>query len=205
MKIYNYSSYDDYVNAQTEANKRKIENSYVDPISLSKLVEHLYNVHLLKPMTILCHGTRRGLEQQYFLDIYNSTYGIMPNITGTEISTTALNYPNTIQWDFHDVKPEWLNSIDSIYSNSFDHSYNPIDCLDAWMTCLSKNGKCVIEYSIECDTVSGRIDPFAASLDEYRDFIGRKYIINDIITNEGLPDKGLTHRGLRYFIIISNK
>jgi hypothetical protein len=204
MKIYNYESYEDYVNAQIEGNKRKIKNSYVDPISLGGLVGHLYEQYSLKPSTILCHGTRRGLEQQYFLDVYKSL-GITPNVIGTEISPTALDYPNTIQWDFHEVKPEWVGAVDLVYSNSFDHSYKPIDCLDAWMSCLTKDGKCVIEYSFDCDTKSGKVDPFAATLDEYKEFIERKYIINDIITNEGLEDKGLTHKGLRYFIIISNK
>ena len=33
----------------------------------------------------------------------------------TEISETAEQFPNTIQWDFHKVKPEWLSSVDFIY------------------------------------------------------------------------------------------
>lgn len=204
MEIYNYNSYEEYINAQIDANKRKIHNSYVDPVSLGFLVTFLYKEYSLQPKQIICHGTRRGLEQQYFLETYSSL-GIYPNIVGTEISPTANEYPNTIQWDFHDIKNEWINSIDLIYSNAFDHSCKPIECLDAWMSCLSNNGKCVIEYSAECDTISGRIDPFAATLTEYREFIQRKYIINDIITNTGLEDRGLSHKGLRYFIIISNK
>jgi len=204
MKVYNYNSYDDYINAQIEGNTRKINNSYVDSVSLGVLVNHLYTDYSLKPNRIICHGTRRGLEQQYFLDLYKSL-NVYPIVIGTEISPTATEYPNTIQWDFHDIKDEWINSIDLIYSNSFDHSYKPIDCLDAWMKCITVNGKCVIEYSSDCDTTNGRTDPFAATLEEYREFIERKYIINDIITNEGLPDNGLTHKGLRQFIIISNK
>ena len=204
MKIYNYESYEDYVNAQIEGNKRKIKNSYVDPISLGGLVGHLYEQYSLKPSTILCHGTRRGLEQQYFLDVYKSL-GITPNVIGTEISPTAVDYPNTIQWDFHEVKDEWVGSIDLIYSNSFDHSYKPTDCLKAWMSCLSKNGVCVLEYSEECDTKSGKTDPFAASLDEYKEFISKHYNVLEILNNRGLEDQGETHKGLRYYILIGNK
>jgi hypothetical protein len=204
MKIYNYESYEDYVNAQIEGNKRKIKNSYVDPISLGGLVGHLYEQYSLKPSTILCHGTRRGLEQQYFLDIYKSL-GITPNVIGTEISPTAVDYPNTIQWDFHEVKDEWVGVVDLIYSNSFDHSYKPTDCLKAWMSCLSKNGVCVLEYSEECDTKSGKTDPFAASLDEYKEFISKDYNILEILNNRGLEDQGETHKGLRYYILIGNK
>jgi hypothetical protein len=83
MKIYNYNSYEEYVNAQIEGNTRKIKNSYVDPISLGGLVGHLYEQYSLKPSTILCHGTRRGLEQQYFLDVYKDDL--------TEVAKTDLH------------------------------------------------------------------------------------------------------------------
>lgn len=204
MKLYDYTSYEDYVNAQIEGNKRKIKNSYVDYVSLGNLVGHLHKQYSLKPSTIICHGTRRGLEQQYFLEIYKSL-GLTPNVIGTEISPTAVEFPNTIQWDFHEVKDDWINAIDLIYSNSFDHSYKPFECLDSWMSCVSDNGKCVLEYSYDCDTKSGATDPFAATLDEYIEFIEKKYIVNEILTNEGLNDMGLTHKGLRYYIIISKK
>ncbi|MEJ0015745.1 MAG: hypothetical protein WDN25_04115 [Acetobacteraceae bacterium] len=45
---------------------------------------------------------------------------------GTEISDTATQSSTTIQWDFHEVKPEWLNSVDFIYSVSWDHRYDPV-------------------------------------------------------------------------------
>ena len=204
MKIFDYKSYEEYVKAQVEGNQRKIKNSYVDPISLDKLVGVLFEKYNLSPSQILCHGTRRGLEQEYFINSFKSR-GVEVQVTGTEISPTAVDYPNTIQWDFHDVKDEWVNAIDLIYSNSFDHSYKPIACLDAWMSCVSNKGKCVLEYSYDCDTKSGATDPFAATLDEYIEFISEKYVVDEIITNEGLVDKGLTHQGLRYYIIISKK
>jgi hypothetical protein len=204
MKLYNYNSYEEYVNAQIEGNMRKIKNSYVDPVSLSGLVGHLYEQYSLKPATILCHGTRRGLEQQYFLDIYKSL-AITPNVIGTEISPTAVEYPNTIQWDFHEVKDEWVGSIDLIYSNSFDHSYKPTDCLKAWMSCLSDKGVCVIEYSEICDTKSGVTDPFGASLQEYKEFISKDYEILEILNNSGLEDRGESYQGLRYYILVRNR
>jgi hypothetical protein len=96
MKLYNYKSYEEYVSAQIEANVRKLKNSYVDPTSLSGVVNHLYNAYSLEPKQIICHGTRRGLEQQYFLDSYK-VLGLTPTVIGTEISHTATDYPNTIQ------------------------------------------------------------------------------------------------------------
>jgi hypothetical protein len=204
MKLYNYNSYEEYVAAQVEGNVRKINNSYVDPISIGMLVEHLYTKYLLKPELVLCHGTRRGLEQKYFKNSFES-FGIYPTVIGTEISHTANQYPNTIQWDFHNVRDEWIGNVGLVYSNSFDHSYKPIDCLDAWMSCLSVDGKCVIEYSEVCDTKSGKTDPFGATLQEYKDFISKKYNIVDILTNDGLDDKGESYNGRRYYIVIRNR
>ena len=204
MKIHKYDSYEDYVKAQIDGNIRKINNSYVDPNSIEMLVEHLYTKYSLKPNMVLCHGTRRGLEQQYFKDSFK-LYDITPTIIGTEISPTSKDYPNTIQWDFHNIKDEWVGNVGLIYSNSFDHSYKHVDCLDAWMSCLSAGGKCVLEYSEVCDTKSDKTDPLGAMLDEYKEFIERKYNIDNIITNDGLSDKGKSHKGLRHFIIISNK
>ena len=206
MKLYNYKSYEDYVAAQIEANVRKLKNSYVDPTSLSSMVNHLYTKYSLEPKQIICHGTRRGLEQQYFLDSYK-VLGLTPIVIGTEISHTATDYPNTIEWDFHNVKDEWVNSIDIVYSNSFDHSYKPTECLDSWMSCLSDNGVCVLEYSDICDNESkaGPADPFGASLEEYKDFISEKYKVLDILNNEGLIDKGESYNGNRYYIVIGKR
>lgn len=52
-----------------------------------------------------------------------------------------------------------------MYSNSFDHSYDPEKCLNAWMSCLTRSGVCVIEHSDmhEADAVT-ELDPFGASL-----------------------------------------
>ncbi|PZQ43933.1 MAG: hypothetical protein DI551_11175 [Micavibrio aeruginosavorus] len=84
---------------------------------------------------------------------------------GTEISETAKDFPNTIQWDFHNVKPEWIGSVDFIYSNSFDHSYDPEKCLNAWMSCITPNGLCILEHSAE-HAIKGAsaLDPFGAEL-----------------------------------------
>jgi hypothetical protein len=72
------------------------------------------------------------------------------------------------------------------------------------MSCLSKNGVCVIEYSPICDNKSQAADPFGATLDEYKSFISKKYNIVDILKNDGIEDKGQSYRGVRYFIVISN-
>ena len=204
MELYKYKNYEDYKKNQIDANVRKINNSYVDPNSLRSLLSYLIEDLNINPKLILCHGTRRGLEQQYIIDFLNPL-GHTPKVIGTEISHTATDYPHTIQWDFHETKPEWVSNTDIIYSNPFDHSCKPQECLDIWMSCLNKEGVCVLEYSPDCDNKSQAADPFGATLDEYKDLILLKYEIVEILINEGIQDNGLTHKGIRYFIIIKNK
>jgi len=97
---------------------------------LSRYIRNL----IVSPIFGICHGTRRGKEQEWYAKYLDC------NVIGTEISDTAEQFPNTIQWDFHMVKPEWRNSVDFIYSNSFDHSYNPEEGLTSWMSCLKREG-----------------------------------------------------------------
>jgi hypothetical protein len=103
----------------------------------------------------LCHGTRQGKEQAWFKK------HLKCEVLGTEISDTAEQFPDTIQWDFHEVKPEWIGAVDFVYSNSFDHSYDPEKCLKAWMSCIRKGGLCVLEQS-DVDEIATELDPFGA-------------------------------------------
>jgi hypothetical protein len=100
-------------------------------------------------------------------------------VLGTEISASATQFPNTIEWDFHDVKPEWVGSVDFVYSNALDHSYNPEMCLTQWMSCLKPGGYCILHWSTGHRT-SNPWDPFGAELEEYRTMIdGLGYVIDE--------------------------
>ncbi len=141
---------------QEEGNKKKIDTIWVIEENIQYLSEYI-KTHNKNPRFGLCHGTRRGKEQEWFRKYLNC------DVIGTEISETADRFPNTIQWDFHEVKPEWLESVDFIYSNSFDHSYDPEKCLKAWMSCLSKRGICILEHSSDHEPQeANELDPFGA-------------------------------------------
>jgi hypothetical protein len=86
-------------------------------------------------------------------------------VIGTELSETAKDFPHTIQWDFHEAKSEWLGITDFIYSNSFDHSYDPERCLNVWISCLKKGGLCILEHtSGHTARATSEMDPFGADL-----------------------------------------
>ena len=205
MKIHKYKDYNEYRQKQIDANVRKLDRIWVDKNSLTKVIEYLHKDLKIIPSFILCHGTRKGDEQQYFLD-YFANENINVDVLGTEISHTAKDFPNTIEWDFHEVKDEWLRNTDIIYSNSFDHSIKPKECLDTWMSCLKKDGVCVIEYSTHTDHKSCETDPFGATYDEYVDMIQSEYEIVKVIHNKGMKDSAhAILEGKRYYFIIKNK
>lgn len=150
--------YDKYRIIQQEGNKRKIGKVFVIEENIEFLSEYIKTI-IPKPQFGICHGTRCGKEQEWFRKYLGC------EVIGTEISDTAANYPYTIQWDFHEVKPEWLNAADFIYSNSFDHAYDPEKCLNAWIKCLRRGGICILEHSSEHDKgESNELDPFGADI-----------------------------------------
>ncbi|WP_146397511.1 hypothetical protein [Pseudobythopirellula maris] len=148
--------YDRYREVQVAANKKKINNVWVREENIAFLAEYVKST-LGGASFGLCHGTRRGKEQEWFRKHLGC------EVLGTEISDTATEFPHTIQWDFHEVKPEWVDSTDFIYSNSFDHSYDPRTCLNAWMSCVRPGGVCLIEHTSGHEEAN-EMDPFGAEV-----------------------------------------
>jgi SAM-dependent methyltransferase len=107
----------------------------------------------------ICHGTRRGLEQRWFREFLGG------EIIGTEIASTASTFEHTLQWDFHQIREDWIAATDFIYSNSWDHSYEPEACIKNWVRCLRPGGICLLEHSSEHEADLARpLDPFRATL-----------------------------------------
>lgn len=164
FSLYSYKKadgsfdYEHYRKIQEEGNIRKIESVWVREGNIEFLANYLKrNLGAMK--LGICHGTRRGKEQEWF----RKCLGV--EVIGTEISSTATTFPNTIQWDFHEVKPEWLNAVDFIYSNSFDHSFDPEKCLNAWMICIRPGGLCILEHTSGHEASgANELDPFGADL-----------------------------------------
>lgn len=174
--------YENYVAIQKEGNKRKIASQWVHKHTIKILSEYILT--LMQPNFGICHGTRRGGEQLAFREYLSC------EVIGTEISDTASQFPYTIQWDFHEIKPEWLNAVDFIYSNSWDHSYDPDLLFRAWMSCVRTNGIMILEHSSAQEDVS-QLDPLGMSLNslcKYLELLGKEqWKILDVI--QGPPRK----------------
>lgn len=108
----------------------------------------------------LCHGTRNGAELRWF----KAHLPPDARVLGTDIGAGASQYPDTIEWDFHELKDEWLGACDVIYSNSWDHAFDPERAFKNWMRCLSPNGVLFLEHSIHHSVGQRELDPFRATL-----------------------------------------
>lgn len=179
MKTYSYVNengefdYERYRRIQIEGNKRKLQCQWASEESIEFLSNYIFGV-IGRPKFGLCHGTRRGAEQMWFRKYLDC------EVIGTEISDTAERFPFTIQWDFHETKPEWIGAVDFIYSNSWDHSYDPVRLFKAWMSCLRSNGLCILEHTPNQTSVN-ELDPLGLELDEL------SQLINDL----GRPEWGV--------------
>lgn len=188
--------YEKYRQIQIEGNRRKIEKIWVLEDNIAFLADYIKRV-IGVPRFGICHGTRRGKEQEWFRKYLGC------EVIGTEISDSAEKFPHTIQWDFHEIKPEWIDAVDFIYSNSFDHSYDPQKCLNAWMSCIKKGGICILEHSSEhSSSAASELDPFGANIVQMPYLIVKwgegRYGVRELI-NAPKKDKSLEYL---YFIVI---
>ena len=158
--LYEYPSYEKYREVQIFHNKRKIKSVAADKTTLKRVAGLVESNTLKRPIKGLCHGSRNGFEQNYL-----NSLNVGIEALGTDISETALNFENSVQWDFHDVNEKWKNKFDFIYTNSLDQSWQPKQALVAWFEQLSMNGIIILEHT-KLDEVSGASekDPFGVKL-----------------------------------------
>ena len=199
-ELYRYAKpdgsfdYDKYRQVQTEGNKAKLGQVWASEENIAFLSRYLTK-HLSKVEFGLCHGTRQGKEQAWFKKYLGC------EVLGTEISDNARSFPDTTLWDFHDIRSEWLDSVDFIYSNSFDHSYDPEQCLRSWISCLRTGGLCIIEHS-DASRHATELDPFGADscLLPYLVLTWGKgdFYVREVLEAPNVPG-GLAHN--RFFVV----
>lgn len=155
--LHKYSSYEEYVQVQIHWNKVKINRVWADEATLIRvkdiLVEEFGVNNKIKG---ICHGVRNGYEQNFLRCLSDNI-----EVIGTDISETAKNFDNSIQWDFHNANDAWLGNQDFIYTNSLDQSWQPHVAVQTWLSQLKPNGLLIIEHSeVHGPTYASEMDPF---------------------------------------------
>lgn len=186
MKLLRYGSYKAYRDAQVEANRQKFSNVFADERELAVVAEHFASV-VGQPKLGICHGVRNGYEVRRLRE------RLGPGVIGTDISETAASVPNCIVWDMHEVKPEWLGEVDFIYSNSWDHSYDPPMMFARWASCLSARGilyaTWTVNHSDSGVTEETAVDAFGCSLDELIGVLRETMTIDQVLVTQ--PGAGI--------------
>lgn len=151
-----------YSAIQEQGNKDKITKIFADPENIKTLCNSIGPVG-----RILCHGTRNGAEQKFFKSAFPEAV-----VLGTEISETASEFSDTIQWDFHEIKPEWIGAWDLVYSNSWDHARDPKRAFRVWVESLAPGGILVLEHSrFHEPKYASPLDPFGATVDALKTMV----------------------------------
>lgn len=154
--IHEYQSYEEYRDVQIFHNKRKLNSVWADSVTLKRVANLVVENTKKASIKGICHGTRNGFEQNFFNSLDVGIAAI-----GTDISDTALDYVDSVQWDFHDVNSDWINNFDFVYTNSLDQSWQPKEALTTWLGQLNHDGVLIVEHT-EAHGPKGasEMDPF---------------------------------------------
>jgi hypothetical protein len=201
MKLYKYSSPDEYIEAQIRGvhdhhtvsdsvNYEWIQKSEVTFL-LNDVINPYFEQRDIKPKYGLCHGAKLGKENIWFQEESGFDW------IGTDLVVESDDKMNLINWDFHDIKPGWERHFDVIYSNALDHSHTPKLALENWLTCLNSEGICILEHTT-CHEESNAVDPYGATFDEYKELAIES-------NGEIVMDTKFTSTRLKNFLIIKYK
>jgi hypothetical protein len=161
LGLHSFKDVDAYTEVQVSANKRKLNRQMVRYPQI-RFMAHYIHINYGQVNFGICHGTRRGGEQAQFTKALPGN----PKVIGTEISDTAEQFPNTIQWDFNEANSEWAGAADFVYSNSWDHALDPYKTFKAWGESLKPGGLMILHHGSGYgpDTIN-EMDPFGATIE----------------------------------------
>lgn len=179
MKLLTFKDYTEYRAIQVQANTQKFKNVFAEAGELRRIAEDFAR-RVPGAAFGLCHGVRNGFEVRVLRRLLPAV-----DIRGTDISDTAATIPHCVVWDMHEVKPEWVGAVDFLYSNSWDHTYDPYLLFSRWSQCLSPRGRLYLTYtqqhSADGVTEDSKFDALGCSLDELVTILQRTMIVEDIL------------------------
>lgn len=153
---YGAAGYEGYRKVQVFHNKRKIDEVWADTETLGVIANYIRK-HVSAVRSGICHGTRRGFEQAELARRLSCP------VIGTEISDSAEQFENTVQWDFHQQKDEWKGKFSFVYSNSLDQAFDPRKALATWAAQLEESGLLFLDHTMaHSPAAASEMDPFGA-------------------------------------------
>jgi SAM-dependent methyltransferase len=168
MKIGEFRDYYEYKVVQHETTCAHGRGPYFTDVEIEHIARwmaaHSKSVEGLKGV---CHGARGGLEVDEFKKH-------LPNaeVFGTDLfpfagkSFHCRGSSDVVEWDFNCEKSEWKHIFDFVYSNSLDHSTDPMKTLSTWLDQLKEDGHIFLQWTVAHRNLN-RGDCMGAELHEY--------------------------------------
>jgi hypothetical protein len=177
MKRYIHKNYQEYATAQLQKYYKKQRVIFAADEELIKIAEVVRRL-VPQPRFGICHGVRTGYEVWRLRNLL----GI--EVIGTDIAPVeqAFGGVTVVRWDFHDRNPEWIGQADIVYSNSWDHSYDPEQMIKTWIEQLSPQGILVLSWTPHHAEEVDAGDCFSCNLDEFLRFLLKHIRIVEIHT-----------------------
>lgn len=152
LKQREYSSYEHYVRHQ-QSKFQYLDLADYDVKYRQQLKQRLAGVGLVKQAAnVLCLGARQGTEVKAFLDLGCFAVGIDLN--------PGKDNPYVLQGDFHHVQfPD--HCVDIVFTNSFDHAFDPAKLIGEIKRLLKPQGTLIIE-AIHGEAQSNAPDNYAS-------------------------------------------
>jgi hypothetical protein len=179
VKLLTYSDYNEYKDIQIAANRLKFRSVWVEDAELIRIAHYVCD-QVPDARRGVCHGVRNGYEVQRLRSLLPRV-----DLEGTDIAESADRVPHCMTWDMHDVRADWIGSLDVMYSNSWDHSYNPALLFQRWSECLSPTGRLFLSYSdLHSDrgvSRGSKTDPFGCSCDELIRILQWNFVVEDVL------------------------
>lgn len=173
MQLITFPNYHKYIRSQQHADWRKSERVGFVPDEIHEIVRWKEEWSFPEIQAVLCHGARNGQELDEFAKFCQEV-----KVIGTDLFPRE--HLDVLQWDFHEQKDEWIGHFDIVYSNSFDHTYDPHKLLSAWFAQLNNSGILAIQWNDNNVWARGG-DCFGAGLHEYMDLMDQHGRILDLI------------------------
>jgi SAM-dependent methyltransferase len=194
MDLKKFASYAEYAEAQSAINRSKLDSVWMAEQDVDALAA-VIRKYVPRAQSGICHGVRNGWEVRAL----RAKLGI--DVIGTEISDTATQFEHVIQWDFHELHPDWKGRFDFVYSNSLDHCYDPEKCLDNWMRSLRPHGLCIIHWCHGHTWSHTAADCFSATKTEYLELIQRRFRFLEEIAVPRIDQS--TQKSVRTYLIVA--
>ena len=195
MKLFDFKSYEQYLQAQYRTAMRKGKGPYFCPVEIDRIADHMISHGQDGELKGICHGARCGTEVNEFIRCFPQAA-----VYGTDLLPKN---PTVIKRDFSIPFRKWVGYFDFVYSNSLDHARYPDKTLAVWTSQLKSGGRMFLQWSWWHRNIRGG-DCFGASLDEYMVLVERACGLEDLLFVRAAHHPA-RRRGYQTVIVVGRK